>query len=364
MELTSKQIRKNASSQYKTYWAQLLAMSFSFIIVFIAALVLNVVFAVSIIFTIPIFVVPLFFCLQVSSVRLKAEGHLNTKEYYHFYPMGLSSKFRGAYRILSTTLKTLFIFLVAIFAFGLVASYVFPLFDSAFAVAMADLTTLVANTNVTYETMLAFLEQHSVAFAPMINSVGVLSVAIAFFYFLDATATNLLIVNLSLNMLSDRRLLIFVHKQAYPEIRHDYRKLYFGAIWPGILLYVAGFALGAFIGWVTFDSYLVIGTFGMIGALLFLWPFLPIFLSVTEQLYEKFSPIYFRYSSEEIKKTIEAINKNDALTPEEREDIKTFFQEQSDLEKKMHETQQENNPPANPPEKKEDNDTDTEADKK
>jgi len=364
MELTSKQIRKIAFTQYKTYWAQLLAMSFSFVIVFIAALVLNIVFAVSIIFTIPIFVAPLFFCLQVSSVRLKAEGRLSTKDYYHFYPMGLSSKFRGAYRILSTALKTLLIFFLAVFALGIIASYVFPLFDSAFATAMADFTTLVANTNVTYEAMVAFLNEHTAAFAPMINSVGVLSVAIAFFYFLDATGTNLLIVNLSLNMLSDRRLLIIIHKQAYPEIRHDYRKLYIGAMWPSIILFIVGFALGAFIGWLAFDNYLVIGTFGMIGALLFLWPMLPFFLSVTEQLYEKFSPVYFRYSSEEIKKTIDALDKNDALTPEVREEIKSFFEEQSDLEKKMHEASKEKNTPANPPEKKEDKDNDKEADKK
>jgi|GEM_PF-2025202 len=364
MELTSKQIRKIALTQYKTYWMQLLALSFSFVIVFIGALVLNVVFSVSIIFTVPIFVVPLFFCLQVSSARLKAEGHLSTKDYYRFYPMGLSSKYRGSYRVLSTALKALLIFFICVFALGLVESYVFPLFDSAFATAMADLTALVSNTDVSYEVMVTFLNEHTVAFAPMINSVGVLSVAIAFFYFLDAIGTNLLIVNLSLNMLSDRRLLIFVHKKAYPEIRHEYRKLYLGAMWPGVFLYVAGFMLGAFIGWISFDNYLVIGTFGMIGALLFLWPLLPVFLSVTEQLYEKFSPVYFRYSAEEIKKTIEAIDKNDALTPEVREEIKSFFEEQSNLEKKMHETPEEKNPPADQTEKKDNHDTDQEADKK
>ncbi|MCX5774939.1 MAG: hypothetical protein NTV44_00975 [Firmicutes bacterium] len=364
MELTSKKIRKIALSQYKTYWAQLLAMSFSFIIVFIGALVLNVVFNFSIIFTVPIIVAPLFFCLQIGSVRLKAEGHLNTKEYYHFYPMGLSGKFRGAYRLLATTLKTLFIFLIAVFAFGIIATYVFPLFDSAFAATMADFTTLATNSNVTYEALLAFMNEHYDAFAPMINTIGVSAVAVAFFYFLDATGTNLLIVNLSLNMLSDRRLLVYVHKRAYPEIRHEYRKLYFGAMWPAILLYIAGFALGTLIGWLAFDNYIVIASFGMIGALLFLWPMLPVFLSVSEQLYEKFSPVYFRYSSEEIKKTIDAINKNDALTPEEREDIKTFFDAQSELEKKIKEDIEEMKKPANPDEKKDDDDPDKEADKK
>lgn len=336
MEINGKTLRHNASEQYRKYRGQLLAISFSFVIVFIAALVLELVFMGSVILTFPLFVIPIFFCLQVGSIRIKSDTPMSMKEFYHPYSMGLSSKFRGCYRSLMTALKAILIFVLAALGLSVLASYLFPLLDPSYSVLMNNFADLL-QSGADYATLAKFLDDNAATFDMLTNIVGTLSAFVAFLYFLVTMASNMMIVNLSLNMLTDHRLLIFVHKRTFPEIRSQYRQLFNRALWPALLLYILGFATGSAIGWVVYNSFLVIATFGMIGALLFIWPFLPVVLGVMEQIYELFSPYYFRNSTEEIKKTMDAINKNDNLTDEQREQIKDFFDGGTDLQKKIDE---------------------------
>lgn len=332
-----KELRRAARNAYRKNTRPLLAVSFAFTIVFIAAIVLNAALPGTGFLSVPLVVLPTLFCLQIAFSRLQQEGQLELKEFHHFYALGMSAKFRQSYRALSSFFKALFLFILLVFAFGIVASYVVPYFDPEFAALSEDLVQLASQTTFNYEEMATFLETHYDVFLPIINGVACLALAFSSLYFFGAIAANMMAVHFALTSPGDGRFVSLTHRTVMMENHRDFRRLFLGMAWPGILLYVIGFASGSILAWFTFADYWMIANFGMIFGVLLLWPFLPILLSTEEQLYKRYASRYSYHMTMQFKAMVNDLAAYKDLNPEEKEEIAELKKQASELEKKLAE---------------------------
>ncbi len=329
----------NAKQTYRKNARLLLAVSFAFTIVLIAAIVLNAALPGSGFLSVPLVVLPLLFCLQIAFSRLQQEGQLELKEFNHFYVLGLSGKFRRSYRALSSFLKATLLFIVLIFVFGIIAGYVVPLMNPAFGTLSEEFMAMAADSSFDYAAMIAFLNEHLDVFMPVANVISCLALAFASLYFFGALAANMMAVHFALTSPGDGRFVVFTHRAVMLEIRGEFRKLFLGMAWPSLLLYLFGFAAGSVLAWFSFDDYWMIANFGMILGVLFVWPTLPILLSGEEQLYRKFAGRYAFHMTMQFKNLVNDLSSYKDLNSEEEAEIAELKKQAAELEKKLAESE-------------------------
>ena len=329
----------NAKKMYRKNARPLLAVSFAFTIVLIASIVLNAALPGSGFLTVPLVVLPLLFCLQIAYSRLQQEGQLDLKEFNHFYVLGMSGKFRRSYRALASFFKSLLIFIFLIFAFGIIAGYVVPLFNPEFATLSEEFVQMAEGSAFDYEAMMSFLNEHLDVFMPVANVISCLALAFSSLFFFGGLAANMMAVHFALTSPGDGRFVAFTHHAVMNEIRGEYRRLFLGITWPSILLYVFGFALGSVLAWFNFDDYWMIANFGMILGVLFVWPTLPIVLGAEEQLYRKYAGRYAFHMTMQFKNLVNDLSSYKDLNAEEEAEIAELKKQAEELEKKLSETE-------------------------
>ncbi len=352
---TARTFRVQAYEAFRKNSRPLLAVSFAFIIVVIAAIVLNAVLVGTAFLTVPIVVLPLLFCTQIAFSRIQQEGTLNLKEFHHFFVLGFSGKFRRGYRALGSFFKALLVFFIAVFILGIAASYIAPYFDPTFAALSEEFLLLASQSAFNTEDMMAFLEQHYEDFLPTVNVVAITALGFSSLYFFGEISSHMMAIHFALTSPGDGRFVALTHHLVVSENKAEIRKLFLGSAWPGIVLYLVGFALGSVFAWFFFSNYWMIANFGMIIGMFFVWPYWPVLLSLEEQMHRHFASRYAYHMTMQFKNMVNDLAAYKDLNPDEKEEIAELRKQASDLEKKLAEDEQKEhdennrNDPTNPP---------------
>ncbi len=333
----AQEIRHQALQAYRKNARPLLAVSFAFFIVLIAAIALNAVLVGTAFITVPLVVLPFLFCSQIAFSRIQQEGTLDLREFHHFFVLGISGKFRRGYRALGSFLKALLLFFVCVFVLGIVASYVAPYFDPTFASLSEEFMQIASQSAFNSEALMAFLEEHYDAFLPTVNVVAITALAFSSLLFFGEIASHMMAIHFALTSPGDGRFVALTHQLVVNENKSQSRRLFLGMAWPAILLYLVGYAAGSIFAWFFFSNYWMIANFGMIIGVFFVWPYWPVMLSGTEQMHRLFASRYAYHMTMQFKNMVNDLAAFKDLNPDEKEEIAELKKQASDLEKKLAE---------------------------
>lgn len=318
-----KTIRQQASELYKKNISAKLGYSITYAFFVLLAFLLAWFVPETLILTIPLFVIPLTYGLQLACADVNNGFPYKLKALFIGFGLYFSPKGFGAYSILMGFLKFLGIFVgfnaIAIIVLTPVYTQIDPTFK--------DLITQISSS----ASIEAFVETYDklVETQAFIN-IEFISSSIGMFFatymLLHHVMSNSIKAEMSfytpsaINMRNNKLL----HKIGFRTFRRQYYKDYYANVWPMIILYVLFFVGGCLFGYFVLASgeRQVAGyQIRLIAFLLVLFtniPLLPYFCDVMECLYKRHAKDYERASVNGIMDNLEELLKQKDLSDEER----------------------------------------------
>ena len=141
-----------------------------------------------------------------------------------------------------------------------------------------------------------------------------ISLFISTYYFIHTIAKNTIRFFLAPALLNaPNRLVTYVYKQTMRKYKSDYRKKYYGALWPLTLLFVVSFSLTFFLlGYLMPVSMnqALLGLTSILVSLIVLLPFLPVLFNFHETIWPKYSIYFLDYFLTSASNEIHAMKEN------------------------------------------------------
>lgn len=295
MEKTNEPIAKKALNHYKKDLGDSLLLSLSFFLLCGGALCLGFIgvdFALIGILTIGL---PALLSFQLMCLRDKKEGGPTNAQSFQGFKLYYSFYF-GVYRFWISLLRSLLIFVLTFLALSFVFYYGYlalsPEFSSqldAFALLLSQQDTTVNELTEAFSSSPKLVEFTGVC--------TLSSFVIGGYWFVHEIARNSL--NLYIRSLlggAPARFANALFSNFFREIRRDFYKDYYSFNWPGILLFLAGYAVGAFIGYYFLGSLTFALGCAFLCACLLLSPYLPYFFFGLDEIAKKQNKAFLRFS--------------------------------------------------------------------
>jgi hypothetical protein len=286
-------------------------------------------------------VIPFFFAFAMSDSYLHHGTEITGRQFYRYYATYFQPTFFGSYRLIRNFFFALLIslagaLLTAVFYFGIAYST-----DAAFKTAAdAMLTEFAASPTIDLSTLItAAGPLYYWLLAMQIGEYGALSLA-----FLHLTARAGLLPYLRAIMPGgNSRMINAIYGTSMKSIRTSYNRDYFLALWPGYLLVIAGYALGAVgsyylvnaWGWAVndnvtaqisqFSTYLWVG--GLLGAFLTLLFFIPYYFQVMGLLVDKYKAAFAASSLTLANRALSELKEAQRMASEQAKEVEKSLDE-------------------------------------
>lgn len=248
MSEVTKQLIKETKLKQKKKGKNLFYFSFPFVISLLVVVILSLTFTGSLfwtlVFAVPLVLIPLYLCLLISSFRLEVGQSTEGKGFYSSYGVGLSRPIRhGFFPLKSGLLAILVSFLYLFLVYGI--SMVIPSLSKAIQ-EIYSVTSSDIEITLILEEILRIYEDNPLLYLLIAGSelVGFLAFFVFFFH-------HGLYVICKLNAMLPNGKGKPVFQDVFPKYRKSYYQGYFALFWWQIplilLLSIGGFALSYFI---------------------------------------------------------------------------------------------------------------------
>lgn len=322
-------IAQKARQTYQKYLASKLAIAFSFTIFVLASLALGILGSYLFLLLVPIVILPIFICLQMTNSAFAKGMSLSQKNFFSFYRAAFTPTLSGAYQVLSSFLKAALLYFGLSFVTIFVMLQFYLTRDPFFAQQIESISALAANGNLV-EALAAYENNANIIFISSIATF--ISGGFALLAFLHFIGRNSIVPHLALSMSSmPGRIAFSIHRQGLKFFKREFNIDYYRATWLGTPLLLIGFAGGVLATYfLTRDPYLILLS-GFAGAFIVLTPFLPYYLDVMEEIFKKYKDRYITVSIDQAKKAYEEIKVAQKLSEEQQDELDKLI---SDLQKK------------------------------
>ncbi len=333
MEKKTETIRSIAFGRYKKSIGDSLLLSLTFFLMFgscFALAILGVDFSLTAILVIGL---PALLSMQLLVLRPKKEGAPSSKESFAGFKLYYTFYF-GVYRFWLSLVKALLVLALAALVSSFALFYLFYAVSSSFQEAIASFSILAQQPETTVQKLYEALSSSE----PLLNYcswVVVVSFFFAGYWFFHEIGKNTFNTYVrSFLGAVPARAANAIFSDFFREERKGFFKEYYGANWLAILLYAAGYALGASLGMLCMGSSTYALAFGFIGACLLLSPYLPYFFYAMDEMAKRREKSLVTYSLREAEAALEQAPVEDASQRENRENIQKYI---DDLKKKIEE---------------------------
>ena len=294
--------------------------------------------------------IPLLFgiIIQVSSVE-----YFERIEFKNIIAFSLGfyrPQFSGSLRLLTSLLKSflinILVYVIAVVIAGVVAHNTqATLFDEAFL----TLRNAVASNDFNVEQLQNILQMNG-GILMHVQNIGICAGLLAFYFaFLFQLFYNTLGIYFR-TMLKPTALMFgrYSINNAIKANRGKIFKDYFYLNWPLFLLGIAGATVGVLISIYVIKNYTLSPEFGLMGALLFMAIYFPMYLANMNALFDKYKYIIILGVNNSIKETIQKIQSNIDLSEEDRQRIEDTLKECDEDLKEMEEENKKDSDDQNP----------------
>lgn len=306
---------------------------FSIIIFFFAALVisaftfLNLLIEGLIIIIIPLIVLPTMFAFQRAIIVLREENTLSFSLIFGGYRQYFTNRFRSNYAFFKTLIKLIIIYFSLTFITFIV---LFIVFLNTNYLGMREMYEEMSHMNINMETMQILLEEYGDLFDAIhlytdLPALFITSLMALFFYSRNSISFFMRIsgVNYSGAYISSlHQLMIRNNKKAFYQA-------FFSLNWPIFLLFILGFGLGGYVGYLYHFTFNTIFTFALAFSI-----FIPFALFGFKYFANK-EAIYFAFI-DQYREADEMVNKATSARLEEmkrkEEEYQKFLKELEELE--------------------------------
>ncbi|MFA5421810.1 MAG: hypothetical protein WC344_03315 [Bacilli bacterium] len=326
-------ISQKAWQSYRKYFGSKIAIALSFTVFVLASLAIGMIDMLFFIILIPFVILPLFICLQLATSAFRKGMILSQKNFFGFYKTAFTPPLSGSYQVFSSFLKAALIHLGLSLVINIALIQVFQSSDAAFSQFLTSLIVLISSGGY-QEAQTAIAANPTIMFIS--GTSALISGGLSLLAFLHFIGRNSIVPHLAFSMsLLPGKIAYSVHRQGLRFFKREFNLDYYKALWLGGPLVLLGFAGGVFATYfLTSNSYLVLLA-GFAGTFIVITPFLPYFLDVIEELFNKYKDRYLQVSIDEAKKVYEEIKAAREMNEEQQDEIDRLIE---DLEKKTTST--------------------------
>ena len=293
--------------------------------------------------------IPLLFGIVMQTSAIDYFEKVEFKNIVIFSTRYFHPQFSGSLRLLLSFLKSMLVELISyiliLIVTGLIARGMHPAeFDEAFS----QLTAFILTSSVDSEQFNAIMNMHNGLLAH-INNIAICGSALVFYLtFIFHLFYNTL--GVYFRTLLKPQSLMFGRScvnTALKENRRNIFKDFMYLNWPMLVLGLIGALLGGYLSIVISKDYIYLQEFGLIGCLLFIALYFPMYLANMNALFDKYKFSIVLGVNSSIKKTIEKIQRSVDLSEDDRKAIEDTLQEFDEDIKEMEERDKENKKDSN-----------------
>ncbi|MCR4562026.1 MAG: DUF2062 domain-containing protein [Bacilli bacterium] len=279
----------NALSSLKGKLPELFAPTFFFLMASIVTCALGLLSSASLFITIPLILVPIYFCYQMYMFFLltgqRNESESGAKTFFRFFIHYFRSDFSGCYRIMRTILIGLGIMVASSFAYFIIYYLIGTIVSPQFRSLAADFLKYYMTNDL--ESLTAMYTEQPIIRTYVSGVTVVQSIAMFFFCFYQLGYYSLSPYMMAFYQGESTRLTMNVYVRTMRNFR-DIKRTYYSAAWPGIVVVsiglLGGAALGYFLCPPQFDPFALASITALAGALLLLTFYLPYHCAVGIEL--------------------------------------------------------------------------------
>ena len=242
----------------------------------------------------PLVIFPMIFASEIYVYTLKDEGNVTFGNVFRCYGAFFFNQYSSTFRIFKSALKSFLIYLgfALIYVLSLDLSLYYNNYNGFKEII--DNIVSVIRTSGDSEGVIAIYEQYKEFFNTLliynhVPTMFIFSISMLFFTNNNSVSFFYRFKKQTLNGNVSK----LIHEEVMKKNRKEYYLTYFVLKWPTYVLFIGGFILGGYIGYISFYTYNAIFTLGLIFALLFSFTIYgPFGFACNETIYQEFESQY------------------------------------------------------------------------
>ena len=250
-----------------------------------AFLLLGLLLADLIIFLIPFLFIPCFFAVQIAVILLREQEMISFRGFLRCYANYYSEKFMSTFRVIKAILWSLLF--TVIFGFVYMMSLNIGLYYTNFMGYQSIMYDITSNIQLSIEEIQRVFYAHREFFEYLMifNNVPVyFFYSLCFLFFITRNNVSLFYRLDTMELLGQANKII--QERILKKYRKEYYLAYFYTNWPTLLLFIGGFILGGYVGFLTVGTYAGVFVLGLALALFITFGLYgPFYISVNEAIY-------------------------------------------------------------------------------
>lgn len=343
-----KEIFKNTIENLRKNWLYSLILSIMAVMMMVLTFSIDFVgYGFGTYLAFPFLLMPVLFAIQVTHFGLRQNVAPNGRLFFRFFKLYFNRFYRGVFRFIVSALFTLLVIYGATFLFGAIAIPIVESIDPSFSTTIDELIKLISegSINEAQNLLLTNEEFRLVAYIAYLPSYGLGTLVFFLSSSFNSISTYFKIKNPNINPAFINQ----VYVVGRNSIRRNLIKQYWGTNWPIFVLFIIGYAGGAWLSYSINFTYTVANIVSMIigfGAMVLYFPF---FINNLEGIYI-YNENSFANAPEAFQKRMEQILNSQMSNLEQQMDA---LRKQKEMEEQNRQNQQ--SQPTDAP-KKENND--------
>ncbi|MDD6917272.1 MAG: hypothetical protein PUJ40_02330 [bacterium] len=333
MEKKTNSIIEKALARYKGSLGDSLVLAFTFFLLAGGSLCLGFLGVDFALIGILLIGLPALLSCQLMILRDNKDDGLSNAQAFRGFRLYYSFYF-GVYRFWLSLLRSFLVFLLAFLVIGFSSYYIFLAASEEFLDQVTKFATLIYQEGTTLEQVLQAYENSSVLrdFSSIVLLCGF---GIAGYWFIHEIARNA--YNLYVRSAMAGAPARFANAQFAGFFRQSRRKFYsfyYPCVWPAILLYILGYALGAWLGYRFTGNATYAIAFGFLGSLLPLSFFLPYYFYGLDEYAKGENASFMAYVLSEAESSLKMAEGSQSFSEEE---LKQLRNDVAEIKKKLSE---------------------------
>ncbi len=305
---------------YRKNFKKILGLSVPFFMIVIVTIVLATIFPLTLIFTLPFFVIPFAFAYAVALTQVVSEHPLAFNDFYRYILLGLSPFVRRLMHPFITLLKMLLLIAITTLAVSLMATWLAPSLNPGLMILLDQLTEMTATA--TMEELLAFIEGNQATFYPLFNATLLTNAFVSLAYLLISFSQKFPALFLAVGLPNVFPQLDRIHQAVVRRHHNRLVTALFKYQWISFLVLTLGFVLGGTISWLLGYSSLIVSLLAPLAAVLLWGIMIPHYFLVLGSIYGQFEKHYVHESQGEIQSFLKDLDKISELNEEQKRTVR------------------------------------------
>ena len=287
------------------------------------------------ILVIPLIVLPILFASHIACYYLEANQPITVSAIFRYYAGFYRPQFRGSFRGIRAFLLSL-----AFYFGGMVICYVVfysifqQLYGATFAESFSNLAKAYMLEEMTYEDLIAILNDNDGMLLTFFSYVSSMPLALAIPWFIYSITSSSISVYYRSNIVTPSTSLIrLAINNTFLKIKKSYYRDWFSLNWPIIALSLLGATTGILLTILLFKNVTYLGASICVGSVLFVMFFLPFYFSNMEVLYHRYEPYFKDGNKAAVEMILRRIQNSIELSEEEKEELEKSFNNDGEEEK-------------------------------